>query len=145
MIMICYDRCHCTSPIDHFYRIVSLFHILTPSSHSVSFSPPSTLSSSLPFIFRHPLYLLLLLTSLQQLQLSHVATPVALSMAAPQVMASTTMTLCAFPATKATPWRDPPQLSARPAASGASSHRHAEVRSTSYRAPVEWINDWQLD
>uniref|UniRef100_A0A3B4Z0G6 Sushi domain-containing protein n=1 Tax=Stegastes partitus TaxID=144197 RepID=A0A3B4Z0G6_9TELE len=65
------------------------------------------------------------------------------SMAAPQAMASTTMTWCASPATKATPWKDRPQPSARPAASGASSHRHAEVRS-SYRAPAECINDCHL-
>lgn len=64
-------------------------------------------------------------------------------MAAPQAMVSTTMTWCASPATKGIPWKDPQQHSARPTASGASSHQHAEVWS-SYRDPAEWINDWQL-
>lgn len=62
-------------------------------------------------------------------QLSPAATLAALFMAAPQVMASTTMMLCASPATKATPWRDPLLLNARQTASGAISLRHAEVRS----------------
>lgn len=84
-----------------------------------------------------------LLSDACQLELSHVATLVALSMAAPQEMALTTMTSCVSPATKATPWKDPPQPSARPTASGAISHQHAEVWS-GYQAPAEWINDWQL-
>lgn len=97
--------------------------------------------SFLPFILHPPVYLLL--SDARQRQLSHVATQVALSMVAPQAMASTTMTWCVSPATKATPWKDPRQPSARPAASGASSHQHAEVWS-SYIAPGELINDWQL-
>lgn len=132
------------------YRSWLLNFLSSLSSHTLCiFLTPSLLPFLcihpwLPFIF--PLCLLFSDTSLgdaRQLQLSHVATPVARFTAAPQAMASTTMMWCASPATKATPWKDPPQPSARPAASGAGSHRRAEVRS-SYRVPAEWLNDWQL-
>lgn len=95
--------------------------------------------SLLPFIFHPPIYIICLDTSpgdVCQLQLSHVATPVVPYMAAPQAMASTTTMWCASPATKATLLKGPPPLSARPAASGAGSHRHAEVNS-SHRAPAD--------
>lgn len=60
-------------------------------------------------------------------QPSPAATLAALSTDAPPAMASTTMTWCASPATKATLWKGRRPASARPPASGASSPRHAEV------------------
>lgn len=96
--------------------------------------------SLLPFICHFPLSRLLLpcyLGDVLQLKLSHVATLVALSMAAPQAMASTTMMWCTSPATKVTPWKDPPQLSARPTVSGATSRQLAGVRS-SHRTPAAY-------
>lgn len=128
--------------------ILSLSHSHTYSTHCLSlphahFSFLFTLSL-LPVNFHPPLYFLLSdLDDACQLQLSHVVTLVALSMAAPQAMASTITMWCASPVTKAIHWKDPPQPSARPAASGASSRQHAEVRSSN-RAPTEWIYDWQL-
>lgn len=126
--------------------ILSLSHSL----HTLSLFPPHAhfsflfILSLLPVNFHPPLYILLSdLDDACQLQLSHAATLVALSMAAPQAMASTITMWCASPVTKAIHWKDPPQPSARPAASGASSHQHAEVRSSD-RAPTERIYDWQL-
>lgn len=60
-------------------------------------------------------------------QPSRAAIPVVPSTAAPSARASTTTTWCVSPATKATLWKDHPRPSARPTASGASSHPHAEV------------------
>lgn len=140
---------------------VSLY--ITYRSHLLNFSvsplfsaTPPLLSFSLhilfftPFIWHPPLrlyFLYLPFTSLdrvRRLQLSHVATPVALSTAAPRAMASTTTTWCTSSATKATRWRDPPELSVRPAASGASSHPHVEVKFRC-RATAACINDWQWE
>lgn len=73
---------------------------------------------------------LLLVTPLCRLspgQRLHAAILVVRSTAAPSEMALTTTMLCVSPATKATRWKARQQPSARPTASGASSHRHAEV------------------
>lgn len=103
-----------------------------------------TLFCIIPLLSLIPHFFLYRSLSSLQLQLSHVATLVALSMAAPQAMASTTMTWCASRATKATPWKDPPRPNARPTASGASSHQCAKVRSSGW-TPAGWMNDWHLD
>ena len=136
--MIVVTVCHLSIMIIEFC-VPPLF---SPSLHTFYIFHPSLYLFSEPipcFIFHNPIYIMFLDTSpgdACQLQLSHVATPVVPYMAAPQAMASTTTMWCASPATKATPLKGPPPLSARPAASGAGSHRHAEVNS-SHRAPAD--------
>lgn len=126
----------------HLLIIVIEFSSLSSSLWDTHFHTPS-LASTLPFLCNLP-SLPFVLRSLVHLhicdacrpQLSHVATLVALSMDAPREMASTTMTWCASPATKAILWKGHQLRSARPTASGASSHRPAEVWS-SHRAQTE--------
>lgn len=126
----------------HLLIIVIEFSSLFATLWDTHFQTPS-LASTLPFLCNLP-FLPFILGSLVHLhtcdacqpQLSHVATLVALSMDAPREMASTTMTWCASPATKAILWKGHQPRSARPTASGASSHRPAEVWS-SHRAQTE--------
>lgn len=74
-----------------------------------------------------PLYLATSLCRRSPGQPSRAAIPAVPSTAAPSARASTTTTWCVSPATKATLWKDHRRPSARPTASGASSHPRAEV------------------
>lgn len=124
--------------VSHLLIIVIEFSFLFATLWDTHFHPPAVPpASTLPFLCNLP-SLPFILRSLVHLhicdacqpQLSHVATLVALSMDAPREMASTTMTWCASPATKAILWKGHQPRSARPTASGASSHQPAEVWSS---------------
>lgn len=124
-----------SSPPSYFLFSSSLYNhppLLPTYPFFAAFPPPS--SPQLFLFARRP----------GRLQRSHAATRAAPSTAAPSATATTTTTSCAFPATRATLWRARRPPSARPAASGASSRRRAEVRSSD-RAPAERRDDWQLD
>lgn len=128
------------------HLLITVIEFSSPSSTLWdSHFRPSTLSpyvATLPFYgnlllsFHPPLYCHHLLILCAPPQPSPAATLAAPSTDAPLAMASTTMTWCASPATKATLWKGRLPPSARPPASGASSPRHAGVGS-SLTAPTE--------